>query len=94
MARARLPPVPAHLRPLRSLPKLRTLNRLTGAASCNGLSMVQRQWSLCALQRVTLIELERIILYGMVQLRSVARQGAMAGARSMDVSLFARPWTM
>ena len=35
--------------------------------------MVQRQWFLCTLQRVSLVQLERIILHGMVQLQSVTR---------------------
>ena len=76
---------------LRSLPKLRTLNRLTGAGSLNGLSMVQRQWFQCALQWINLSQLERIFWYDPIRIRSAACYGAVIGARSIDVLFIHRP---
>ena len=74
---------PSHT--LRISPEPRNRNRFTGVDGYNGLSTVQRQWFLCALLWTIHFQLLRILLYVHLQLRSVARYGAVADARSMDV---------
>ena len=52
---------PAHT--LRSSPEPRNIDRFAGVDVYSSLSMVQRQWFLCALQRVSLVQLDAFLTW-------------------------------